>query len=174
MRLACLLAVSAAALGLMGFQDSKNQFTVDFPEGWTVGAPNADGSVLATAPGNEALKCTAQSNPIPGLANVTQDQINTAMIAPFETATWADMLSLDAAKLTAEGTTANIIDGRLFQKGTVTLKADAAPSGKDVKILIGVWILTGRLVSASCMTHATDYDAAKDMFEKTVSSIRPL
>ncbi len=175
MRIACLLAVSATALGLMGFQDSKNQYTVDFPEGWTVAPTDAQGITSANPAGEASgMSCNAQHNPMPGLAGFTQDQINTELSKPFDTASWANLLSMDIAILSSEATEAGVVDGKLLQIGTVTIKASPGKNAVDMKARFAVWVMPSGLTIAGCFAQASNYDSVKDVFEKTIRSLHPL
>ncbi|MFO1238031.1 MAG: hypothetical protein U1F24_13670 [Alphaproteobacteria bacterium] len=167
-------AVSVFALGLMAFQDPAGRFTIDFPEGWTEMPPQGEGIHAVQAPAELGkVVCNAQSPDMPGLVGMTQDAINAEMSAPMDTAGWANILGVDAALVEVHKAEALPIDGKYLQFATLTMKAGAfAPV--DVKAVMGVFVLPGRLVNAGCYAPMDAFDKVKDVFEKTVSSVRPL
>lgn len=169
-----LAAVSAFALGLMAFQDPAGRFTIDFPEGWTAMPPQDQGiHAVQSPPELGQVVCNAQSPDMPGLVGMTQDVINAEMSAPMDTSGWANILGVDAALVVVDQAEALPIDGKYLQMATLTMKAGAfAPI--DVKAVMGVFVLPGRLVNAGCYSPVENFDKVKDIFKATVSSVRPL
>ena len=173
LNLSRLLLVSVTALGLTAFQDAAGKFTVDFPEGWTPQTGLAPGLSGVQAP-DGATNCNAQSNEIPALAALTQDQINAELSKPMDLAGWANIVGIEASKMEVTDAESRDLGGMYMQIATLKLQAGAMGAPIEVKARMAVIALTGRLVNAGCYTTPEKYDEMKDLFEKTVSSVRPL
>ena len=173
LRFARLLAISTVALGLTAFQDPAGKFTVDFPADWTPQTGLAAGLSGVQSP-DGATNCNAQSNEIPALAALTQDQINAELSKPMDLAGWANIVGIDASKMEVSDTESRDLGGMYMQIATLTLQPNAMGAPIAVKARMAVIGLTGRLVNAGCYTTPEKYDELKDLFEKTVSSVRPL
>lgn len=167
-----LLLAAAALLGLAAFTDSGNHFTIDFPEGWSAPAADADGNVQSDAPAAAGKAwCRANSNAMPDLT-ATQDQINTVYSSPWDLATWASVLSVDPSKMQIAEGEARIVDGHVVQVVTMTLAPDLM--GAEAKARFVSHVMTGRMVNAGCFSPSEAYDGMKTLFETVVSSLKPI
>lgn len=147
------------------------KYTIDFPKGWS--APTtADGAEESRAPSSLGdVWCRANSNNMPSLATVTQTDINTMHGAAWDTKTWSDVITVPADKMQISAGVSTQVDGHLVQKVTVAFSEDvfgAKVTGRFVS-----HVLVGRMVNAACFSRSDAFDSLLDLFEKTVSSLRP-
>jgi len=169
-----LSLATVAFLGLAAFQDSSNQYTIEFPEGWATEPPTDQGYTFATSPDDVELRCGAKSAAVPALASATQADLNAQLSAPVDANFWANMLSADPAKLQVSDSEVRDVDGAKMQ--VATLKIGAGFEGLPVDTISrwGVLIVPGKIVMGMCMATVEKYEPNKDTFEKTATSIRSL
>ena len=163
--------ICAAALCGLPAHAQAAKYTIDFPLGWS--APvESDGAAVSRAPANIGdTWCRANSNPMPSLAQSTQEELNKEFADPWDAATWADVLTVAADKIQPSAGTSALVDGHLVQKVTLVF-ADDVFGGKVTGRFVS-HVLVGRMVNAACFTRSEAYDSLKDMFEKTLLSLKP-
>lgn len=165
--------VAATALGLAAFTDPAKHFAIDFPQGWSAPVVGEDGNVQSEAPGTPVpAYCRANSTPLASLKGATQASLNTQYRQPLDKATWAGVLSVDAAKVQISEGQARLVDGRIVQIVTMTLPADVM--GVPMKARFLSYILPGRMVNAACFAGAESYEGMKTTLETVVTSLKPL
>jgi hypothetical protein len=172
-RLSRLLTVSAFALALTAFQDPGGMFTVDFPEGWT---PQTQGQGISAvqSPDLPGVNCNAQAPEVPGTAATSQEQLDMEMKSPLAPATWASIMGIDPAKLQVSEGEARAIDGKYMQIATLAVDENALNNPVKMTIRLSLFAKPGRFYLAGCYAITETYPQVKDIFEKTVSSLRPL
>ncbi|MCC6920894.1 MAG: hypothetical protein IT548_16975 [Alphaproteobacteria bacterium] len=174
MLLTRLSLATVAFLGLAAFQDSSNQYTIDFPEGWATEPPTEQGYTFATSPDDAELRCGAKSAAVPALASATQDELNAQLAAPVDAGFWANMLSADPAKLEVSESEVRDVNGAKMQ--VATLKIGAGFEGLPVDTISrwGVIVVPGKIVMGMCMATVEKFPPNKETFEKTATSLRAL
>lgn len=170
-----VLLASVAFLGLSGFQDPANQYTIDFPEGWKQMdvADNPGGFTFVQAP-DGLTSCSAKSAPLPQIAALTQEQINTELANPFDAAGWAGVLGTPPTNLTLDKAEVRDIEGKVMQIATVTLAPGFEEIPFETKARLAFIMVPGKVVLGTCLTTPDKYGEYEQTFEATVGSIRPL
>jgi len=145
------------------------RFAIDFPAGW---AQTPDGeNIEARAPESVGeVWCRANSHDMPTLANNTQDELNIKFGAPWDAATWADVLSIEKDKLLAFEAVSKIKDGHVDQEVTLVLMEGVF--GKMVTGRFSAQVLVGRMVNAACFTRSEAFDAQKPLFQTTIDTLK--
>ena len=105
-------------------------------------------------------------------AHHPQARLNTTYSAPLDQASWAGIPSVDAAKIKISEGHARLLVGHIAQTVTVALNADIAGSPKNLRFISH--ILPGRMVNAGCLADVESFDSMKAVFEKTLTSLKPL
>jgi hypothetical protein len=172
-RFLSLLAAPAIALGLMAFQDAANKYTIDFPPDWKDLGIADTGFKGFRAPDGLTV-CTAKAADVPALANITQDQINAEFSKPMDIGGWVNLLGADASLVELVEGDAREIGGKYLQIATLSLKQGFESLPFETKARYGVVVIPGALIVAGCVTKPESFDQYKDVFEKTISSLRPL
>lgn len=170
-RAARIALIPLAALGLMAFEDYAG-LSVQFPTGWTTRAGSSEGMVSAIAPDGRT-NCTAHSNPMPGLAGMSQEQIDAEMSKVFGLADWANLAGMDPSTIDVRETESRPVDGTYMQVATIDLHANARGNASPMTIRMATFVLPGRVVGVGCFADAASYPQHVAAFETTVSSLRP-
>lgn len=172
MTIARLLLASAAFVGLTAFTDPGGKFSIDFPEGW--GEPTRTGELNAVKSPDGKVNCNAYAPANAALAAATQEQINAEFSKPMDQAGWANILGVAPDKVEVTENEARPVGNTFLQIATVLVKKEAGMAPVDAKARIGVYIVPGYLIDAGCYAPVDLFDANKELFEKTISSLKPL
>lgn len=164
--LACImLAVASTAYA----QQAGPGFTISIPNGWTSVASD-DRTTEWRAPDGGSF-CRANSIDMPSLAKDTQGQLNEDYADVWDAATWGDVLTVPAEKIQVSAGVSAQVDGHLQQIATISFAEDMF-GGTRMTGRFASHVLVGRMVNAACFAPSDAFDGVKDLFEKTVSSLR--
>ena len=167
------LLVLVAAVSLAAFTHKTKLYSIEFPQGWSAPVTDERGNAQSNAPGSDDLVwCRANSNVMPSLKDSTQAQLNKEYAAPLDQATWADVLSVDRAKITLIDGQARVVNGVIVQFATISFAHDVL--GLEAKGRFASHIMPGRMVNAGCFAGTAAYAGVKDVLEKVVTSLKPL
>jgi hypothetical protein len=171
-RFARTFAAATAALALMAFAHTEPQYTVEFPDGWTVEPANAENLVVAmpATKSEDGANCNSQYIERAELAAFTQEQLNAQFSTPFTAEAWAGFLAMDVSKIKVSETAAVDIGGKYLQVATIVLEAEGSP----ITVRMGFVTAPGKVFNVGCYVKSPGYDALKDAFETTVKSLRPV
>jgi hypothetical protein len=174
MSLARLLLGVAALAGLPAYAGPGDKYTIDFPKDWSAPVLDPDGKTTeARAPQSMGdVWCRANSNDMPSLADSTQAELNTQHAALWSAQTWAGVLSEPVDKIQISDGASTQVDGHLVQEVTMVFAEDVF--GAKVTARLVSHVLVGRMVGAACFTRSETFDGVKDLFEKTVTSLKPV
>lgn len=164
-----LAAPALAVLALTGAFYHGDRLSIDFPDGWTIAAPDKDGLVTATKPGDKA-NCNVQTRDLSALGNATLTDINAEYGHVFTVADWADLLGQKPEDLTLELSNISPFADAFYH--TATFRMKASPT-REVSVRYGFYVLPGRISMAGCYALSADYPAARAELEKVIASFRP-
>ncbi len=167
------LLAAVAAVGLMAFQDTTDAVSIDFPPDWeaTAGAGEGIHAVKQPNDGGSGANCLIQSNSVPALASMTQEQINADMAQPMDAAGWASFIGQDPSTLKVSNTEVVDVDGKRQQIATLVM---ADGQGGSVTSRFSFIPAPGRVVNAACFARTDHFDGYAELFDKTVRSARAL
>ena len=169
------LAVAAAilcSLGLTGFRQAGEGYTIDFPAGWTQDFSADPALTSYVAPGG-GTNCNAQSVRLPALDAMTQEQINAEQATPYNAAAWANFVGVDTAFIQVVETESRNRGDYYFQVATLTIMPDAMGNASAITTRIGAIVLVGRVVTAGCYADPKVYPEFRGQFDQTIGSLRP-
>jgi hypothetical protein len=165
------IALAALALlALPAHAQAPTKFAIDFPAGWTQ-TPDGE-NIEARAPESVGdAWCRANSHDMPALANSTQESLNADFEAPWDGATWGDVLTVEKDKFLPFEATSKIVDGHRVQE--VTLVFVESVFGGKVTARIASHVLVGRMVNAACFTRSETFEGLKPLFQTTINLLKP-
>jgi hypothetical protein len=166
-----LLAAPLAFIVFAGLAFRGDHFTIDFPEGWTAPARNADGVYSSYSP-DRTVNCNAHTALIPELDGKTYAQL-AEDFPGMDRDGWADILAVEPETLTVTEGERRKIGEAWLHVATFTLTP-----GKMVKqttmVRYAAVISPGKVNMSGCYALPGDFGAFRTVFENTVSSLRPL
>lgn len=168
-QIAKLAAPALAVLALTGAFYHGDRLSVDFPSGWTIDGPDAEGIVTAHEPGTK-VNCNVQTNDLATLAKSSLAEINSEYGHVFNVAEWADLLGRESKDITLMHSDMTPFADTFYHTATFRMAVDAST---EVTVRYGFYVLPGRLSMTGCYVLSADYPAYKAQFESVVDSLRP-
>jgi hypothetical protein len=147
--------------------DAQGRFEISWPADW---APGEDPAyVEAFSPLGKGINCQADSWDEPGVADMTQQQINELLLTPLSEVDWQALIGQDGGIGFIEG---QVIDGSLVsQRATATYPT---PDLRLLKLRYAVFVRPGEVFLGLCVAPLEDYPALAPLFESILDSFRPL
>ncbi len=163
-----VFAFAMSALVLTAFTLKEPEFEIEIPNGWEVGAKDADGLITVKPGGGpgDGTNCNVYFVDRPQIKDA-QAALNKEYAAPLTDAGWHDFLSTKPEDASISNKAAIDIGGKILQIATLEMSA------QGVKARIGFIVTPGRVFDAGCYTHKATFDAHKTTFDKLVRSLKP-
>jgi hypothetical protein len=170
-QIAQLLAAPLAFVVFAGLTFRGEHFTIDYPEGWSAPVKSADGIYSSYSP-DRRVNCNAHTALIPALDGKTHTQL-AEDFPGMDRDGWADLLGVVPETLTVTEGERRQIGEAWLHVATFTLTP-----GKSVKqttmVRYAAVISPGKVNMSGCYALPAEFGAHRAVFEKTVSSLRPL
>ena len=165
-----LAAAPFAVLALTAGNFHGDRASIIFLDSWSAPENKTDGLVSVNAPGESGANCNVQTVDIASLEAFTLAQINADTAHPYSVTEWADFLALKPEQIVIDKNEVRPFADAWFHIATLRIKIEQTP---EVTVRHGFYILPGRVTMAGCYVGSTQYAAYSELFETTVSSLRP-
>lgn len=165
-----VLALATLAVFLAAFTLKEPEFEIEFPDGWEVGAKDADGLITAMPGGgtDDGANCNVYFVDRAEIKG-TQDALNKEYGAPLSVAGWNDFLSTKPEDTRISDRVAVGVGGKLMVLQIATVEIVS----KQAKARIGFIVTPGRVFDAGCYVKLDSFERYKAAFDKIVRSLSP-
>ena len=162
---------AAASLALFAFAGATyrgDRASINFPDGWS--GPRDDGDGLITfKESSGAVNCNLQTKDVDDARYASLEQINAIEAHVYTGEDWADMLGVSSSDLTVINSELRPFADAYFHIATLRVKYQ----GTEAMVRYGFYVLPGRVSMAGCYARVDDYPKYADLFDKTITSLRP-
>jgi len=171
MSLSTATKFAAAALALLAFTGASyrgDRASINFPDGWS-GPENGEEGLVTFKESGGVANCNLQTKNVDDARYVSLDQINALEAHVYTVADWATLLGVSSSDLTVINSELRPFADAYFHIATLRVKYQ----GSEAMVRYGFYVLPGRISMAGCYARADDYPKYADLFDKTITSLRP-
>lgn len=148
--------------------DSAGSFEIVWPGGWKAGTDPAYTEAFSPDYADTGTNCLAERRPVPDLAAMTQQDLNTEMRQPLSLADWQ---ALSGAALNT------ISDAKVIEGAVVAQRVTAVMATEDLQVLkvrAALFVRPGEMFMAVCLTSQAQWQSQAAVFEAILDSFKPL
>lgn len=168
---AALLAAPLAVFALSAMSFRGDQFSINFPDGWTT-PEKADGGLNVVKSPDGSVNCNASRASIPDYVGKTLAELNTE-IPGMTREDWAAHLDIPVDQIVVTNDEKRHIGDHWLHVATFTLGAGGVVP-QPTTVRYGMMAVPGSIFMVGCYAATPSFGAWFDTFEATVSSLRPL